>query len=65
MKVDKFGVDILVGSKPLREYKAQPSRCLVAYSLHDPSSFPMDFEESDPFGETYTQKWPVTPSVAP
>ena len=64
MKVDKFGVDILVGSKPLKEYTPPPKlpgRCLVAYSLHDPSSFPMDFEESDPFGETYTQKWPVTP----
>ena len=61
MRVDDFSVEVIVGGKALTEYAPTPNRCTVAYSLFDATSYPVEFEEADPFGETYTQKWPVTP----
>ena len=48
---------------PCGVYYKPSSECTVAYSLHEACSYPMSFEEEDPYGEAYTQEWPVTPST--
>lgn len=65
MKLDHFSAEVLVGGKPLKEHRRgdrpKACECTVAYSLHEACSYPMKFDEQDPYGEAYTQEWPVTP----
>ncbi|KAJ1447264.1 hypothetical protein M885DRAFT_543424 [Pelagophyceae sp. CCMP2097] len=68
MKFGKFVAEMRCGGVALAEHSSsdKPGRgadstSTVGYTLFHPTSFQMESEEEDPYGERYTQAWPVTP----
>ena len=66
----RFTVEVLVGGEPLKEYEPSawqnlkgPCDGIVEANFNTPGiSYPSEpVEECDPFGEKFTQSWPVTP----
>mmetsp|Transcript_12306 Transcript_12306/g.36581 ORF Transcript_12306/g.36581 Transcript_12306/m.36581 type:complete len:262 (-) Transcript_12306:36-821(-) len=62
----KFGMEVMVGGKPWREMApkegAPEADAFVESSLFVRDvSYNMETVEEDPFGEKFTQAWPVTP----
>ena len=67
--VENFTVSVVVGGVKLPEFEpteltklTSPCDAVVESNFNVPGvSYPMSFEEADPFGEKFTQEWPVTP----
>ena len=54
-----------MGGTPLIEYTptaaTPPCDAYVESNLHTPVSYPVETIETDPWGESFKQHWPVTP----
>jgi hypothetical protein len=57
-----YTLEVLMGGKPVQELDGKHGDTFIESSLTVPGvSHQMAFDETDPFGEKFTQLWPVTP----
>ena len=56
-----FSVEVLVSGSPLEEKVSPDQRTMVATPFNAPTTYQQEEQETNKYGETYTQAWPVTP----
>jgi hypothetical protein len=57
-----YTLEVLMGGKPVQELDGKNGETYIESSLFVPGvSHQMAFDETDPYGEKFTQSWPVTP----
>ena len=61
MAADLLTVSVIVAGEPLEQKRLPDGRLIVGTPFDASTTFQQPEEETNRYGETYTQSWPVTP----